>query len=490
MTVTNKPNVNGDLDYWEVGKVCDQLRTCACIFISGYVFLDKKRFNAVRTVIDEIRGPSGPLIVVEFNPKNVIEAQFSESRERFEILIEFLKSVSVLVYEDDDSGETELEQFVRCIPNRLRVSFEKDSKGGARSIDFRESIDGGEWRNYAPAREFWNDGGVDNRSLGKMSRLMVSYSADVLLKPKLLLCSRSPRRFELLAAKYGRSFVYHLHEVSSPEYSEDNLRQFFGEELSESSFASSGEFGDESWVFSSTRTLLEALVGVSCKKLGHAMNLFVAKMDGSADEVRRCERISAAMSSDLIVVLEDKEGGKRILDKPDDCCDPVAVARKYLSEYSGRSIDLWSCTVFLGLENWWTEGEFRNLDQFKEGLIKRMTAISVGDVRDSLCLDLDGEENWISDSIKFPECKGVGITLGLCRSTVVFRSFSSREIEEYAASGEWRTKAGGFAIQGTGSYLIEKVTGSMSNVMGLPMTEIEQVLKDRFGLEPRQIVAS
>lgn len=58
---------------------------------------------------------------------------------------------------------------------------------------------------------------------------------------------------------------------------------------------------------------------------------------------------------------------------------------------------------------------------------------------------------------------------GLESSTVVFKELSEAEIERYVAFGEWRGRSGGYAIQTLGSTLVERVEGSVSNVVGLPV---------------------
>ena len=53
-------------------------------------------------------------------------------------------------------------------------------------------------------------------------------------------------------------------------------------------------------------------------------------------------------------------------------------------------------------------------------------------------------------------------------TTVVFRNLSEGEVNDYLASGEWRGRAGGYAIQGLGARLVERVDGDYLNVVGLP----------------------
>ncbi len=61
-------------------------------------------------------------------------------------------------------------------------------------------------------------------------------------------------------------------------------------------------------------------------------------------------------------------------------------------------------------------------------------------------------------------------------SQVAFKRLSGDEIAAYLASGEWRGKAGGYAIQGRAAALIRFVSGSYSNIVGLPLFETAQLL--------------
>ncbi len=60
---------------------------------------------------------------------------------------------------------------------------------------------------------------------------------------------------------------------------------------------------------------------------------------------------------------------------------------------------------------------------------------------------------------------------------VKFKRLSREETEEYIASGEWRGKAGGYAIQGLAAALIPEIYGSYTNVVGLPLAETVNMLK-------------
>ena len=64
-------------------------------------------------------------------------------------------------------------------------------------------------------------------------------------------------------------------------------------------------------------------------------------------------------------------------------------------------------------------------------------------------------------------------------SQVGFKRLSPEEMAAYLASGEWRGKAGGYAIQGRAAALIRFISGSYSNVVGLPLFETAQLLAGR-----------
>ncbi|HEY6652980.1 MAG TPA: nucleoside triphosphate pyrophosphatase [Solirubrobacterales bacterium] len=58
---------------------------------------------------------------------------------------------------------------------------------------------------------------------------------------------------------------------------------------------------------------------------------------------------------------------------------------------------------------------------------------------------------------------------GVDVSTVAFKELDQRLLDAYLASGEWRGRAGSYAIQGLGSALVDIVRGDVSNVIGLPV---------------------
>ena len=65
----------------------------------------------------------------------------------------------------------------------------------------------------------------------------------------------------------------------------------------------------------------------------------------------------------------------------------------------------------------------------------------------------------------------------LVETVVRFKRLERAEIDAYLKSGEWRGKAGGYAIQGRAAAFVSFLSGSYSNVVGLPLFETIQLLR-------------
>ena len=65
----------------------------------------------------------------------------------------------------------------------------------------------------------------------------------------------------------------------------------------------------------------------------------------------------------------------------------------------------------------------------------------------------------------------------LVETAVRFKRLERREIDDYIQSGEWHGKAGGYAIQGRAAAFVSFLSGSYSNVVGLPLFETQALLR-------------
>ena len=72
---------------------------------------------------------------------------------------------------------------------------------------------------------------------------------------------------------------------------------------------------------------------------------------------------------------------------------------------------------------------------------------------------------------------GKGIRERLVETMIAMKRLSAEEIDYYASHGEWRGKAGGYALQGYGEVYVRRIAGSYSNVVGLPLAETRVLLK-------------
>lgn len=72
---------------------------------------------------------------------------------------------------------------------------------------------------------------------------------------------------------------------------------------------------------------------------------------------------------------------------------------------------------------------------------------------------------------------GDGIRERLVETMIAMKRLSEQEIDYYASHGEWRGKAGGYALQGYGEVYVRHIAGSYSNVVGLPLAETRILLK-------------
>lgn len=80
-------------------------------------------------------------------------------------------------------------------------------------------------------------------------------------------------------------------------------------------------------------------------------------------------------------------------------------------------------------------------------------------------------------------CRGEGSFTGHAVTDVTFRPLDRADIARYVAAGEWRERAGAYAIQGVGSALVAAVEGDYFNVVGLPVALLLDALAS-FAVPP------
>jgi len=88
---------------------------------------------------------------------------------------------------------------------------------------------------------------------------------------------------------------------------------------------------------------------------------------------------------------------------------------------------------------------------------------------------LSGRTHRVHTGLVLVTAKGA-LRQRLVETRVRFKRLSRQDIDAYVASGEWRGKAGGYAIQGFAGAFVVKLVGSYTNVVGLPLHETLNLL--------------
>ena len=93
---------------------------------------------------------------------------------------------------------------------------------------------------------------------------------------------------------------------------------------------------------------------------------------------------------------------------------------------------------------------------------------------------LNGQEHWVLTGFSVCNLEKRKSDKEAVQTAVKVKPLSPIEMEWYVHTGEPFDKAGGYAIQGIGSFMIESIRGSYTNVVGLPLCELIQML-NRLG---------
>jgi septum formation protein len=151
-------------------------------------------------------------------------------------------------------------------------------------------------------------------------------------------------------------------------------------------------------------------------------------------------------------------------DPPD--ADPVDLVREHArgkarsvaGEAGERPVLGVDTTVFLDGRTYGKPGDATEAERMLEALSGRSHTVLSG-----LCLLTPGWERVEHEATQ-----------------VVFRELTPRDIGGYVAAGEWEGRAGGYAIQGLGGRLVERIEGDYLNVVGLPGALLVRLLAERF----------
>lgn len=108
---------------------------------------------------------------------------------------------------------------------------------------------------------------------------------------------------------------------------------------------------------------------------------------------------------------------------------------------------------------------------------RRILPKAESDAQARACLALlSGRRHRVVTGVAVADARGA-IRTAMSTSVVTFKRLEPYEIERYLAGGEWRGKAGGYAIQGSAAALVRAFAGSWSGVVGLPLFETRRLLR-------------
>lgn len=94
---------------------------------------------------------------------------------------------------------------------------------------------------------------------------------------------------------------------------------------------------------------------------------------------------------------------------------------------------------------------------------------------------LSGREHFVITGLALVDAASGKVKKGYETTKVKFSSLTAEEIQAYIKTGEPFGKAGAYAVQGRGALLVEGLNGCYSNVVGLPLKKLDNMLKE-FGI--------
>ncbi len=91
---------------------------------------------------------------------------------------------------------------------------------------------------------------------------------------------------------------------------------------------------------------------------------------------------------------------------------------------------------------------------------------------------LSGRTHEVITGVALVPAAGCRARTAVVRSRVAMKPFDEATIRRYVATGEPLDKAGAYAVQGRGRHLVERVSGSLTNVVGLPLERLARLLAE------------
>ncbi|GMV40110.1 MAG: Maf-like protein [Myxococcales bacterium] len=95
-----------------------------------------------------------------------------------------------------------------------------------------------------------------------------------------------------------------------------------------------------------------------------------------------------------------------------------------------------------------------------------------------MLLRLEGRQHEVISGFCVYDLKKNKEGLQAVRTGVTFKAMSKTEIERYIGVGEGADKAGAYAVQGVGAYMVERLDGSYTNVVGLPLCQVVEMMQE------------
>lgn len=185
-----------------------------------------------------------------------------------------------------------------------------------------------------------------------------------------------------------------------------------------------------------------------------------------ASQSPRRKELLSGLISDFEIVVDNSEENIRDGASPEEAAEILALqkAKNVAAVVSDNSIVIGADTMVS------INGEIFGKPSDKEDAVRMLKILS-------------GNENIVCTGIAVVDKTSGKVASKTVKTSVFFRNLTDEEIRRYVETGEPMDKAGGYGVQGLGSLLISGIHGDYFNVVGLPLCELAQMLKNEFGYE-------